>query len=114
MSNTVPALYSPADMTTGHGPWPPVGYQAPPTGASEGVFIEGKNVHRVGDSTLPHFSMLPTPPDLHSDTISTGSPTVFVDKKPMAYIGSELTSPVGPAGQVAAFGATTVLIDSQK
>lgn len=114
MSNTIPALYDPSDMTTGHGPWPPVGYQAPPTGASEDVYINKKLVHRVGDTTLPHFSSLPVPPDLHSDTISTGSPTVFVNKKPMAVLGSELTSPVGPAGKVAAIGATTVEVDSKR
>lgn len=110
----IPALYVPSDMTSGHGPWPPVGYAQPPAGASPDVFINNKNVHRVGDTTLPHFYFLPTPPDLHVDTISTGSSSVFVNNRPMAIIGSELTSPVGPAGQVAAYGAQGVIVDSQQ
>lgn len=108
LSNT-PALYTPFDMTTGHGPWPPVGY----IGASPNVQINGRFVHKVGDTTLPHYANLPVPPDLHSDTISTGSPTVMVNGTPMAVIGSQLTSPVGPAGTVAAFGAFTVVVDSR-
>lgn len=107
LSNT-PALYAPFDMTTGHGPWSPVGY----IGASPNVIINGRNVHKVGDVTIPHFANLPIPPDLHSDTISTGSPTVVVNGTPMAVIGSLLTSPVGPAGIVAGFGALTVVVDS--
>jgi uncharacterized Zn-binding protein involved in type VI secretion len=107
----VPALYTPEDMTSGHGPWPPVGYIAPPQGASEDVFINGKNVHRVGDKTIVHQHL---PPDVHNDSISTGSPTVFVNKKPMAFIGSLLISRFGPAGQVAALGANSVFIDSKK
>ena len=108
LSNT-PALYTPFDMTTGHGPWPPVGY----IGASPNVQINGRFVHKVGDTTLPHYANLQTPPYLHSDTISTGSPTVMVNGSPMAVIGSELGSPVGPAGIVAGFGAFTVVVDSQ-
>ena len=113
MLSTTPALYAPFDMTTGHGPWSPVGYLPPPAGASANVIINGRNVHKVGDTTLPHFAALPIPPDLHSDTISTGSPTVMVNGTPMAVIGSLLGSPVGPAGIVAAFGALTVVVDSQ-
>ena len=115
MINTEPALAVPTDVTTGHGPWNPVGYLAPPLGYSADVFIEGKPVHRVGDTTLPHFAILPSPPpggDLHSDTISTGSPTVFVNGTPMATIGSLLTSPFGPAGKVAAEAAVSVKVDS--
>ncbi len=110
----IPALYVPQDTTAGHGPWPPVGYVAPPVGASGNVFINKKNVHRVGDKTLPHFYLLPSPPDLHQDTISTGSTSVYVNKKPMAVIGSQLTSPVGPAGTVAAYGARNVYVDSKR
>lgn len=108
LSNT-PALYTPFDMTTGHGPWAPVGY----IGASLNVIINGRNVHKVGDTTLPHFAALPIPPDLHSDTISTGSPSVMVNGTPMAVIGSLLTCPLGPAGVVAAAGAFNVVVDSQ-
>ena len=113
MLSTTPALSSPLDLTTGHGPWAPVGFTPPPTGASPNVIINGRNVHKVGDVTLPHFALLPTPPDLHSDVISTGSPTVMVNGTPMAVIGSALGSPVGPAGIVAGQGALTVIVDSQ-
>ena len=124
MLSTTPALSSPLDMTTGHGPWPPVGYiptvptppgadKAVPTGASPNVIINGRNVHNVGNVTLPHFALIPSPPDLHSDSISTGSPTVMVNGTPMAVIGSLLGSPVGPAGMVAGQGALTVVVDSQ-
>ena len=105
----IPALYTPEDMTSGHGPWPPTGYLPPPVGASLNVFINQRNVHKVGDTTLPHFNMIQ---DIHSDTISTGSATVFVNGTPMAIIGSELTCIYGPAGIVAAFGATSVFLGS--
>jgi uncharacterized Zn-binding protein involved in type VI secretion len=111
----IPALYTVEDMTSGHGPWPPVGYFPPPAGASENVFINSRNVHKVGDQTLPHTHL---PPDTHTDRISTGSLTVFVNKKPMAFIGSLLVAgpPINgiPAGQVAALGANSVFIDSKK
>ena len=113
MLSTTPALSAPLDMTTGHGPWPPVGFLPPPAGASANVIINGRNVHKVGDTTLPHFALLPVPPDLHSDTISTGSPTVMVNGTPMAVIGSLLVSPAEPpAGIVAGFGALTVVVDA--
>lgn len=106
----IPSLYTSFDMTSGHGPWPPVGYAPPPAGASANVYINSRQVHRVGDKTLPHFHL---PPDVHTDTISTGSKSVFVNKKPMAVIGSLLTSKYGPAGIVAGFGATSVFVDSR-
>ena len=113
MLSTTPALSMYLDMTTGHGPWCPVGFTPAPTGFSPNVVINGRNVHKVGDTTLPHFALLPTPPDLHSDTISTGSPTVMVNGTPMAVVGSVLGSPVGPAGIVTGFGAFTVIVDSR-
>lgn len=113
MLSTTPALSMYLDITTGHGPWAPVGFLPPPAGASANVIINGRSVHKVGDTTLPHFALLPTPPDLHSDAISTGSPTVMVNGTPMAVIGSVLGSPVGPAGVIAGFGAFTVIVDSR-
>ena len=107
----IPALQTPEDMTSGHGPWPPVGYLPPPVGSSTSVFINKRSVHKVGDTTIPHFSM---PSDVHSDVITTGSATVFVNQKPMAVIGSLLTCIYGPAGVVAAFGATSVFVDTKK
>ena len=124
MLSTTPALSMYLDMTTGHGPWCPVGFietvptptgaaTPVPTGASPNVIINGRNVHNVGNTTLPHFALLPAPPDLHSDTISTVSPTVMVNGTPMAVVGSVLGSPVGPAGIVTGFGAFTVVVDSR-
>ncbi len=122
--STIPALYHPLDLTTGHGPWAPVGFipvtptppgaKTPtPTGASPNVIINGRNVHKVGDVTLPHFALLPIPGDLHSDTIGTGSPTVFVNGTPMGVVGSVITSPVGfYGGNLTGFGALTVVVDS--
>ena len=113
MLSTTPALSLYLDMTTGHGPWCPIGFTPAPSGFSPNVIINGLSVHKVGDTTLTHFAFLPTPPDLHFDTIITGSPTVMVNGSPMAVIGSQLGSPVGPAGIVAGFGAFTVVVDSQ-
>lgn len=90
-----PALYSPADLTSGHGPWPPTGYQPPPVGASPNVMINGLFVHRVGDQTLPHYSVLPVPPDLHPDVISTGYPKVLVNGTPIAITGMSILTPAG-------------------
>tara|TARA_B100000212_G_scaffold336022_1_gene308777 strand:+ start:889 stop:1251 length:363 start_codon:yes stop_codon:yes gene_type:complete len=112
--STIPALYHPLDLTTGHGPWAPVGFTPIPTGASANVIINGRNVHKVGDVTLPHFALLPVPGDLHSDTIGTGSPTVFVNGTPMAVVGSTIASPVGAYGGVlTGYGALTVQVDSK-
>jgi uncharacterized Zn-binding protein involved in type VI secretion len=123
--STIPALYHPLDLTTGHGPWCPVGFipiaptpadaKVPvPTGASANVIINGRNVHKVGDVTLPHFALLPIPGDLHSDTIGTGSPTVFVNGTPMAVVGSVVASPVGAyGGVITGYGALTVQVDSK-
>ena len=108
-----PALYSPSDVTTGHGSWPPVGYLSPPVGASPNVLINGLLSHRVGDVTLPHFSALPVPPDLHSDVIATGAPNVYVNGRPIAIVGlSTLGSPVGPAGVVAGLASINVIVNA--
>lgn len=90
-----PALYTPADVTSGHGPWPPVGYQPPPIGASPNVMMNGAFVHRVGDLTLPHYAYIPAPPDLHPDAITTGEPTVIVNGTPVAIQGVSFLSPAG-------------------
>lgn len=97
-----PALYTPADVTSGHGPWPPVGYTPPPTGASPDVFINGANAHRVGDTTLPHYAYLPVPVDLHFDVISTGDDSVLVNGTPIAIQGLSFLKPSGVVGGLAA------------
>lgn len=115
MLSKTPALASPIDFTTGHGVWGPVGFLPPPAGMSPNVIINGRPVHKVGDTTFPHFALIPLPPpagDLHPDTIITGSPTVMVNGTPMAVIGSDLISVFGPAGKVTGQGAFTVVVDS--
>jgi uncharacterized Zn-binding protein involved in type VI secretion len=102
-----PALYTAADVTSGHGMWPPVGYAPPPVGASANVMINGAFVHHVGDTTLPHYSFLPVPPDLHSDVISTGEPSVLVNGTPIAIQGLSF---LAPAGLVAGLAAVDVVV----
>jgi uncharacterized Zn-binding protein involved in type VI secretion len=83
---------------------------------SANVVINGRFVHKVGDTTFPHFARIPLPPpigDLHPDTILTGSPSVMVNGTPMAVVGSELVCVFGPAGKVTGLGAFTVIVDSQ-
>lgn len=109
-----PALYTPADVTSGHGAWPPVGYREPPIGASPDVFINGANAHRVGDLTLTHYSRLPVPPDLHFDVISTGENSVLVNGFPIAIQGLSILAPSdisgGFAGFVSGFAAIDVIV----
>ena len=104
-----PALYQGGDNTSGHGPYAPVGY-LPVAGHSVNVFIDGKPVHKVGDITFPHFANL-VPPDIHSDQIATGIPTVLVNGAPIAIAGQSLLAcPFGPAGTVAGVSGGTVTI----
>lgn len=99
-----PALYSTADQTTGHGYWSPVGFLEPPIGASINVKINGLNAHHVGNVTIPHTML---GPDLHPDVISTGYPTVLVNKTPIAIPGLSLLK---PGGIVTGFAAINVLV----
>jgi len=99
-----PALYAPSDVTTGHGPYPPVGYLPPPVGASPNVMINGLLAHRVGDVTIPHACI---GPDIHSDVIATGDPTVLVNGTPIAIVG---LSYLAPSGVVAGLSSIDVIV----
>lgn len=101
-----PALYTPADVTTGHGCFPPTGYLPPPVGASSDVFIHLAPVHRVGDVTIPHLC---SGPDIHPDVIATGFPTVLVNTKPIALFGASI---LAPGGIVAGLSAINVYVGS--
>ena len=101
-----PALYTPADVTSGHGCFPPVGYLPPPIGASSNVFIHLAPVHRVGDLTIPHLC---SGPDIHPDVIATGFPTVLVNTRPVALFGASI---LAPAGIVAGLSAINVYVGS--
>ena len=98
-----PALYSPADITPGHGCWFPVGYVPPPVGASANVIMNSLPVHRVGDLTIPHFC---TKEDIHPDVIATGYLPVLVNRRPVAIAGVSI---LAPAGIVQGFQAVTVI-----
>jgi uncharacterized Zn-binding protein involved in type VI secretion len=69
--------------------------------------INGAFVHHVGDTTLPHYSFLPVPPDLHPDVISTGEPSVLVNGTPIAIQGLSF---LAPAGLVAGLAAVDVVV----
>lgn len=74
-----PALYSPADLTTGHDVFPPTGFLPPGKGCSPDVVINGSFVHRAGDTTILHVASSGLLPPPHTDTIRTGYPTVLVN-----------------------------------
>lgn len=99
-----PATYNGADVTTGHGCWPPVGYTPPPLGASPNVKMNLGLAHRVGDVTLPHFC---TPLDIHPDVIATGYPRVLVNGRPVAITG---VSALAPGGLVAGWSTFNVIV----
>ena len=102
-----PAIYLSSDVTSGHGSWPPVGYAPPPAGASANVMMNGAFVHKVGDVTLPHYAFLPVPPDLHSDVIVTGEPSVLINGSPVAIQGLSF---LAPSGIVAGMSTLDVIV----
>jgi uncharacterized Zn-binding protein involved in type VI secretion len=67
------------DVCTGHGCY---GSRSN-VGASADVLANGIGVHRVGDPWSSHCCG----PSCHAATQSTGSPTVFVNSRPMARVG---------------------------
>lgn len=83
------------DECSGHGAFPPRAN----TGASSDVFIEGKGVHRQGDSWASHCD----PDTCHVGTTSGGSSTVFVNGEPIARIGDSVS-----CGSTIAEGSSSV------
>jgi uncharacterized Zn-binding protein involved in type VI secretion len=80
-------------MCSGHANAPPRAN----TSASTDVFVDGKGVHRVGDSWGPHG----IPP--HTSTQSSGSSTVIVNGKGVARVGDSIA-----CGSTNAQGSSTV------
>lgn len=72
------------DSCTGHGCWPPRANAS----ASIDVLINGRGAFRVGDGWLPHTC--PSIPETHASTQAGGSPTVFVNGKPLARVGDSV------------------------
>jgi uncharacterized Zn-binding protein involved in type VI secretion len=83
------------DPINGHGIHPPPIALPAPQGASSSVYVNGRPVHHVGNTCIPHFGFLPIPPDLHPDILATGSPTVFANGKPLARVLVDVFAPGG-------------------
>jgi uncharacterized Zn-binding protein involved in type VI secretion len=92
----MPAVVRKGDTCTGHGRYPPRAN----TGGSTDVFINGKGAHRKDDTWPPHGH---TPPPIIGDIMASGSETVFVNGKPIARVGDDIT-----CGSVAAAGSGNV------
>ena len=71
------------DLCTGHGCY---GGRVNAS-ASGNVMINSKGAHRIGDSWTPHGCAVCPP---HGASQSSGSPTVFVNSRPLARIGDAI------------------------
>lgn len=87
------------DSCTGHSCWP----SRTNNQASDNVIINGRGVHRVGDSWNAHTC--PSIPETHASTQVSGSPTVFVNGKPLARIGDSVA-----CGSSVATGSSDVIV----
>lgn len=70
------------DTCSGHGCYP----SRANISASENVFVNGRGVHRVGDSWDTHCCG----PVCHGGIAATGSSTVFVNGKPACKVGDKV------------------------
>ncbi len=96
----MPAAARLNDTCTGHGCWPPRANDQ----ASEDVFINGRGAHRQGDHWAAHTC--PTIPETHDSLLAGGSPTVFVNGKPLGRIGDAVA-----CGSTLATGSGNVFVD---
>lgn len=95
----MPGVVRLGDTDSGHGSCLPRKNNS----ASSDVFVNGKGVHRQGDTWLPH-------PGVgihcaHSGSTAQGSPTVFVNGKAVARIGDPIS-----CGGTCATGSSDVII----
>ena len=66
-------------------------------GYSPDVFVNGREVHRVGDQFVEHTAPLLPPPPPHSDVISdVGNIRILVNDKPIVGQGAN----IAPGGKV--------------
>ena len=73
-----------ADTCSGHAPcYPPRNNVA----ASTDVFVNGRGVHRLGDSWAPHGSGDCRP---HGSQLASGSPNVFTNGLPTGRLGDSV------------------------
>ncbi len=74
------------DSCSGHDSYPPRSTNS----GSSNVLVNGKGVHRVGDSWPDHTSVdFPYPS--HSGSAISGSSTVFANGKPICRIGDSVS-----------------------
>lgn len=88
------------DTCSGHGCFPPT----PAVAGSGNVFIDKIPALRKGDAVAPH-GCKDCPP--HGRSVSGGSPTVFVNGKPLARVSDG----IGCGGSVSAGSGTTFADD---
>ena len=79
----MPAVVRLSDSCTGHACFP----TRPNTQASSNVFVNGRGVHRVGDSHAIHSCGK----SFHASTQASGSSTVYVNGKAMARVGDSIS-----------------------
>lgn len=92
----MPAIVRLGDLSKGHPPFPPT----PNDKASTNVLVNGKGVHREGDTWKKHC----TPSNsCHIGKLKKGSSTVFVNGKPVARSGDPID-----CGDYADKGSTNV------
>lgn len=85
------------DLSTGHDCHPPVTANQ----GSDDVFVNGRPLHRVGDTWNPHACGGPP----HVPVSVEGSSSVFINGKPAVRVGD-----MSDCGQAAAEGSDNVFI----
>ena len=75
----MPPVVRKGDICTGHGCFPPRNNSS----WSPNVFANNKNVHRKGDSWVPHKCGKKS----HGSNLAAGSPNVFANNKAIGRIG---------------------------
>lgn len=93
----MPAAARLGDICTGHDCFPP----RAGTAASENVFINGINAHKVGDGWAVHCCS----GSCHPSAVSTGSSRVFINGQPAARIGDGIA-----CGSLISQGSNNVFI----
>lgn len=78
----MPAATRLGDTCTGHACWPP----RKNIEASEDFFINGIGAHREGDAWEVHCC----DDNCHDSVLAEGHPTVFINNKPAAVVGSAI------------------------
>ena len=84
----MPAVTRKGDSCTGHDCFP----SRKSTSGSPDVYVNGKEVHREGDSWDVHTCTHPdTPHGSHGGTLSSGSSSVFANGKAIGRVGDSVS-----------------------